>query len=124
MGADLIGYMCIGPKKISEAQARAAEAKAWRIFQGLRTWYSKDDEPTEPTNGITVLEPASQTTNGVGINLVSNGDVADPPPEIKRALSLVQIEEPYQLEYLRFGDNKDIETATKDDIDALVDEIV
>lgn len=89
MGADLIGYICVGPKKISEAQAQAAEAKAWQVFQGLRNWWQ-------------------------GFLL---------PPEIERTLSLIQIDEPSELESLSFGD-KGIKTATKDDIDALVDQIV
>jgi hypothetical protein len=97
MGADLIGYMCVGPKKISEAQAQAAEEKAWRIFQGLRTWWKAVE--TEDTNH------------------------PKPPPEISDALDSAQIDESYKLELLSFGD-KDIETATKNDIDALVDEIV
>jgi hypothetical protein len=93
MGADLIGYMCIGPKKISKAQAQAAEEKAWQIFQGLRAWWK-----------------AVETE-------------AESPPEIERALSLAQIDDPRELESLAFGEDKDIETATKEDIVALVDEI-
>jgi len=93
MGADLIGYMCLGPKKISEAQAEAAERRAWEIFQALKTWYGDDEGEGEQ-------------------------------PEILKGLGLGGVDEAYQLESLRFGGDADIATATKDDIDALVDEIV
>lgn len=43
MGADLIGYMCIGPKRITAAQKKAATKRAWEIFQALRAWYGDDD---------------------------------------------------------------------------------
>lgn len=44
MGADLIGYLCIGPKRITAAQKKAATKRAQEIFRALRKWYADDEE--------------------------------------------------------------------------------
>ena len=96
MGADLIGYMCVGPTLVTAEQKVAAKEKAWRVFLGMRAWWLAAEENPSP----------------------------EPPPEIIDVLDCCQIDEPHELEALRFGGDQDIETAGRQDVDGLVDEIV
>lgn len=90
MGADLIGYMCIGPQHITGNQMAAAQVRAWDIFRGLREWYASEENVR---------------------------------PEILDGLDLGGIDDPCELESLKFR-SQDITSAVKVDIQALVAEIV
>ncbi len=94
MGADLIGYMCIGPKRITAAQKRAATARAKEIFKALRKWYADDEESGTPE-----------------------------VPEILQGLELGGIEEPCELESLAFG-NANFTVADKLHVEVVVARIV
>jgi hypothetical protein len=54
MGADLIGHMCVGPRRIARTRTRAAVKRAWEVFQALRRWHGATDGE-DPPKGLEFL---------------------------------------------------------------------
>jgi hypothetical protein len=48
MGCDLIGWMCIGPKEITDGQKDLAISRAARVVSLIKDWVENEEEPELP----------------------------------------------------------------------------